>query len=84
MTATLLEIAAVGLVLLGILYEEKLVELERRAANRLLDAIAFCIAKVIVLCRRRNSRLAPMPGVKVYTAPKHHRKTNLVCNEFEM
>ncbi len=83
MTATIIEIGLVTLVLIGIIKEKKLIELEKRAANKLLDVLAFCIAKVIIFRRRQNERLAPMPGIKAYTAPKRHRKANLVCSEFE-
>lgn len=83
MTATIIEIALVTLLLIGIIKEEKLIELEKRAVNKLLDALAFCIAKVIIFRRRQTERLAPMPGIRVFVAP-HHGKTNLVCRDFEM
>ncbi len=82
MTATIIEIGLVTLVLIGIIKEEKLIAFE----DKVLDAAAKAIAKVIVARRRHElekARLAPMPGIKAYIAPKRHRKANLVCSEFE-
>lgn len=82
MTATIIEIILVTLVLIGIIKEEKLIAFE----DKVLDEAAKAIAKVIVARRRHElekAKLAPMPGIKAYTAPKRHRKANLVCNEFE-
>lgn len=52
----------------------------------MLDQAAKAIAKVIVARRRHElekAKLAPMPGIKAYIAPKRHSKANLVCSEFE-
>ena len=82
MTATIIEIALATLVLIGIIKEEKLIAFE----DKVLDAAAKAIAKVIVARRRyelEKAKLAPMPGIKAYIAPKRHSKANLVCSEFE-
>ena len=52
MTATIIEIAIVTLVLVGIIKEEKLIAWE----DKVLDKIARFIAKVIVAHRRTECR----------------------------
>ncbi|MBQ2964128.1 MAG: hypothetical protein IJE14_05650 [Clostridia bacterium] len=82
MTATIIEIGLVSLVLIGIIKEEKLIAFE----DKVLDVAAKAIAKVIIARRRHElekAKLAPMPGIKAYIAPKRHSKANLVCSEFE-
>lgn len=81
MLATLIEIGLVTLVLIGIIKEEKLIAFE----DKVLDAAAKAIAKVIVARRRHDekAKLAPMPGIRAFVAPRHG-KTNLVCRDFEM
>lgn len=82
MTATIIEIGLVTLVLIGVIKEEKLIAFE----DKVLDKAAQAIAKVIVARRRHElekAKLAPMPGIKAYIAPKRHSKANLVCSEFE-
>ena len=82
MTATIIEIGLVTLVLIGVIKEEKLIAFE----DKVLDAAAKAIAKVIVARRRHElekAKLAPMPGIRAFVAPKRHGRTNLVCSEFE-
>lgn len=82
MIATIIEIGLATLVLIGIVKEEKLIAFE----DKVLDAAAKAIAKVIVARRRHElerARLAPMPGIRAFVAPRHG-KTNLVCRDFEI
>ena len=82
MIATIIEIGLATLVLIGIIKEEKLIAFE----DKVLDKAAQAIAKVIIARRRHElekAKLAPMPGIKAYIAPKRHSKANLVCSEFE-
>lgn len=82
MTATIIEIGLVTLVLIGVIKEEKLIAFE----DKVLDEAAKVIAKVIIARRRRElekARLAPMPGIRVFVAPRHG-KTNLVSRDFEI
>lgn len=79
MIETIIEIGLATLVLIGIVKEEKLIDFE----DKVLDKIAFAIAKAIIARRRKNAKLAPMPGIRAFVAPRHG-KTNLVCRDFEM
>ena len=82
MIATIIEIGLATLVLIGIIKEEKLIAWE----DKMLDKAAKAIAKIILARRRHEhekAKLAPMPGIKAYIAPKRHSKANLVCSEFE-
>ena len=79
MTATIIEIALVTLVLIGIVKEEKLIAWE----DKMLDKAAEAIAKVIVARRRQRAKLAPMPGIRAFVAPGNN-KSNLTSRDFEI
>lgn len=76
MVATIIEIALVSLVLIGIVKEEKLIEFE----DRILDKMAASIAKVIVKHRREQLELEREKRAQ-HTAQVRRSRMHIVTDE---
>lgn len=54
MLATVFEIIAVALILMGVIFEKRLIAFERQVKDRIEDALAPIIANIIIKWRRTS------------------------------